>query len=113
MRRWIPLPGLEGQELIERGAALERQQQAATETVGEAVQELIGEVDTKTSILRADNAAQALLDAAVADRVDLLVLGSRGYGPVRGTLLGSVSVAVVRAAPVPVLVVPRGVEPGS
>ena len=113
LERWIPLPGLEGQELIEREAALERQQQAATETVGEAVQELIGEVDTKPSILRADNAAQALLDAAVADRVDLLVLGSRGYGPVRRTLLGSVSVAVVRAAPVPVLVVPRGVEPGS
>src|SRR5215218_8629319 len=40
--------------------------------------------------------------------VDLLVCGSRGYGPVRRVLLGTVSAAVVRQASVPVLVVPRG-----
>ena len=112
LERWVPLPGLEGQELIEREAALQRQEQAATDAVSQAVEELIGEVQATPSILRADDTAQALLDAAVADRVDLLVLGSRGYGPVHRTLLGSVSVAVVRAAPVPVLVLPRGVEPG-
>jgi nucleotide-binding universal stress UspA family protein len=39
---------------------------------------------------------------------DLLVCGSRGYGPVRRVLLGTVSSAVVRQASVPVLVVPRG-----
>jgi nucleotide-binding universal stress UspA family protein len=38
---------------------------------------------------------------------DLLVCGSRGYGPVRRVLLGSVSAALVRQASVPVLVVPR------
>jgi len=32
---------------------------------------------------------------------------------VRRTLLGSVSVAVARAAPTPLIVVPRGAEPGS
>jgi nucleotide-binding universal stress UspA family protein len=41
---------------------------------------------------------------------DLLVLGSRGYGPVRSVLLGSVSSFVVRNAATPVLVVPRTVE---
>jgi nucleotide-binding universal stress UspA family protein len=40
--------------------------------------------------------------------VDLLVCGSRGYGPVRRVLLGTVSAALVRQASVPVLVVPRG-----
>jgi nucleotide-binding universal stress UspA family protein len=40
--------------------------------------------------------------------VDLLVCGSRGYGPVRRVLLGTVSSALVRQASVPVLVVPRG-----
>jgi nucleotide-binding universal stress UspA family protein len=48
----------------------------------------------------------ALADAA-AD-VGLLVLGSRRYGPLRRTLLGSVSTAVIRRAPCPVLVLPRG-----
>ncbi len=40
---------------------------------------------------------------------DLLVLGSRGYGPHRAVLLGSVSGRVVRTAACPVIVVPRGV----
>jgi nucleotide-binding universal stress UspA family protein len=39
---------------------------------------------------------------------DLLVCGSRGYGPVRRVLLGTVSSVLVRQASVPVLVVPRG-----
>jgi nucleotide-binding universal stress UspA family protein len=39
---------------------------------------------------------------------DLLVCGSRRYGPVRRVLLGSVSSALVRQSSVPVLVVPRG-----
>lgn len=39
--------------------------------------------------------------------VDLLVTGSRAYGPVRRLLLGSVSSALMRTAPCPVLVVPR------
>ena len=46
--------------------------------------------------------------AMVGDRgVDLLVCGSRGYGPVRRVLLGTVSAGLVRQASVPVLVVPR------
>jgi nucleotide-binding universal stress UspA family protein len=41
------------------------------------------------------------------DDVDLLVCGSRGYGPVRHVLLGGVSARLVRRAASPVLVVPR------
>lgn len=51
----------------------------------------------------------ALAEAA-AD-VGLLVLGSRRYGPLRRTLIGSVSTAVIRKAPCPVLVLPRGAGP--
>jgi nucleotide-binding universal stress UspA family protein len=40
--------------------------------------------------------------------VDLLVLGARGYGPLRAALLGAVSRTVVRDAACPVIVVPRG-----
>ena len=39
--------------------------------------------------------------------VDLLVLGSRGFGPVMRLLIGSVSSRVIRSAPCPVLIVPR------
>ena len=39
--------------------------------------------------------------------LDLLVLGSRGYGPLRAVLLGSVSSGLVRSAESPVVVVPR------
>jgi nucleotide-binding universal stress UspA family protein len=41
------------------------------------------------------------------DDVDLLVCGSRGYGPVRHVLLGGVSSRLVRRGASPVLVVPR------
>jgi nucleotide-binding universal stress UspA family protein len=43
-------------------------------------------------------------------QVDLLVVGSRGYGPMRSVLLGAVSAQVMRSAKVPVIVVPRGSE---
>lgn len=49
------------------------------------------------------------LSEASAD-VDLLVTGSRGYGPLGGVLLGSVSRYLVDHAPCPVLVVPRTVR---
>ena len=44
--------------------------------------------------------------------VDLLFIGSHGYGPVRRALLGNVSGALVRAAGCPVVVTPRtAIEP--
>jgi nucleotide-binding universal stress UspA family protein len=39
--------------------------------------------------------------------LDLLVVGSRGYGALGRTLLGGVSAEVMRTAPCPVIVVPR------
>jgi nucleotide-binding universal stress UspA family protein len=48
-----------------------------------------------------------------SSQLDLLVLGSRAYGPVRHVLLGSVSASVMREARCPVLVVPRGVAPSD
>ncbi|MBS1677183.1 MAG: universal stress protein [Actinobacteria bacterium] len=42
---------------------------------------------------------------------DLLMVGSRSYGPLRRTLLGSVSSTLIHTAPCPVLVVPRPHHP--
>jgi nucleotide-binding universal stress UspA family protein len=41
--------------------------------------------------------------------VDLMLMGSRGYGTVGRALLGSVAAEVVRAAPCPIVIVPRSV----
>ena len=44
---------------------------------------------------------------ALSAQVDLLVLGSRGYGPVRRVMVGATSHRVVRDAACPLVVVPR------
>jgi nucleotide-binding universal stress UspA family protein len=53
---------------------------------------------------------EAILAAAVAQRADLVVVGSRGRGTLGKLLLGSTSQALVEHAEVPVLVVR---EPGT
>ncbi|HEX6117757.1 MAG TPA: universal stress protein [Solirubrobacterales bacterium] len=47
--------------------------------------------------------------AEAAAGADLLIVGSRGYGPLRRVLLGSASARLVGSAPCPVLVLPRGI----
>lgn len=51
--------------------------------------------------------AEAIVDEATSFHADLVVVGSRGRGPVRTALLGSVSAAVVDQAPCPVLIARR------
>jgi nucleotide-binding universal stress UspA family protein len=46
--------------------------------------------------------------AGLDDEVDLLVCGSRGYGPIRRVLLGGASARLVARAKMPVIIVPRG-----
>jgi nucleotide-binding universal stress UspA family protein len=48
---------------------------------------------------------------ALTTTVDLLVIGSRGWGPARRLLLGSTADRLVRSAACPVLVVPRPASP--
>ena len=52
--------------------------------------------------------ADTVLDAAKAEDVDMIVLGSHGRGPIGRLLLGSVSQRVVRQATVPVVVINEG-----
>lgn len=62
------------------------------------------EVDTQLVLAPAGD---GLVRACSDGRVDLLVTGSRGYGPVRSVMLGGASRHVVDHAPCPVLVVPH------
>jgi nucleotide-binding universal stress UspA family protein len=52
------------------------------------------------------NPLGALLDFAMAENADLVVLGSHGHGVVASVLLGSVAEGIVRKAEIPALVVP-------
>jgi nucleotide-binding universal stress UspA family protein len=52
------------------------------------------------------NAAE-LIASKAEEGVDLLVTGSRGYGPARRVLIGSVSSKLARSSPSPLMVVPR------
>jgi nucleotide-binding universal stress UspA family protein len=47
---------------------------------------------------------------AASHRVDLMVMGSRAYGPLHAVMLGGVSRRVIVEAACPVLVLPRGAE---
>ena len=51
-----------------------------------------------------------LADAARERKAPLLILGSRGRGPVRAAILGSVGAASIRRAPCPVVLVPPAGE---
>jgi nucleotide-binding universal stress UspA family protein len=77
------------------------------EALDRAVTALPGGVEVEPEI-HVDDAADVLL--RISEHVDLLVCGSRGYGPIRSILLGGVSRRLVEGAHCPVLVLPRGIE---
>lgn len=79
------------------------------ENVDEIQRQALNEVDPAIDLRRRrlrGGAAEAIVEAC-AQGVDLLVVGSRGYGTVERVLLGSTSTSLIRAATCPVLVVPR------
>jgi nucleotide-binding universal stress UspA family protein len=82
------------------------------EQLHDAVAQLPPELRALPVFARGEAAAQ-LLDRA-DEGVDLVVIGSRTYGPLRSVLLGSVSTMVIERAPCPVIVTPRpGQGPGG
>lgn len=61
------------------------------------------QVEYETELLEG-SPAEVILDLARSRDVDLIVVGSRGLGPAKGSLLGSVSSEIVQKADRPVLV---------
>jgi len=82
-------------------SAVVREQQEKRLTIGAAE---VGDGIAVEPQLRDGTAADVLVDAS--QTLDLVVLGTRGLGRIRGAILGSVSDAVVRAAHSPVVVIP-------
>ncbi|HKZ82419.1 MAG TPA: universal stress protein [Anaerolineae bacterium] len=61
-------------------------------------------VQVTTNVLEGP-AAEAILRVAEAEHCDLIVMGSRGMGQLKGLLLGSVSERVLQHAAIPVMIV--------
>jgi nucleotide-binding universal stress UspA family protein len=66
----------------------------------------LGEKTECEAVFMEGDPAAVLAEQAI--ELDLLVMGSRSYGPVRSALLGAISSAVMRTASCPVLITPRG-----
>ncbi len=103
--QWAGTPAI----LPGSGAELAAHQPAARARDGlnEVVSGLPADVRVDAAVVLGDPVADLVNQTEDAD---LLVLGSRGYGPRRAVLLGGVSGRVVRKSACPVIVVPRGVE---
>jgi nucleotide-binding universal stress UspA family protein len=83
-------------------------ERSAAEDCAKAAADRIRRPDvTVTSGALTGRAAVVLLDDASARSTDLLLVGSRGLGPVTSALVGSVSAEVIDGAACPVLLVRR------
>jgi nucleotide-binding universal stress UspA family protein len=73
-------------------------------TLAERVARLSSNLEAEGT-LQSGKPADVLI--GLTETVDILVMGSRGYGPLKAVLLGGVSGQVIRSAACPVVVVPR------
>lgn len=83
----------------------EQKQEQAEKVFGEAEERMSDDLPTERILLHGDP-AEAIGEAA--SDLDLLIVGSRAYGPIKGALLGSVSSKLMSTAPCAVMVVARG-----
>jgi nucleotide-binding universal stress UspA family protein len=88
-------------------AELDEASRDATRKLLDEAEAALPEGSTVEKVM-AEGIAADQIRAESARGLDLLCLGSRGYGPLRRVLLGSVSSDLLHEVSCPVLVVPRG-----
>jgi nucleotide-binding universal stress UspA family protein len=116
LRAELVVIGIVSTELINTPAYMGRQNMASLRSdiersVREQLDGVIAAVPedvAATSVQATGDTAELLV--ANTEKLDVLVMGSRGYGPLHAVLAGGVSGRVVRDAHCPVIVVPRGIE---
>lgn len=64
----------------------------------------VGDVPLKKKVVQGYPATM-ILEEVEKEAIDLVVMGSHGYGPITGSVLGSVSQRVLQRAECPVLIV--------
>jgi nucleotide-binding universal stress UspA family protein len=94
--------------LLSEGEIHDREHDDKSRLVEAAVTKTPDSVAAVGRVLTGDTARQL---AEASSDFDLIVAGSRSYGPVRRTLLGSATRRLLSDSACPVLVLPRGAEP--
>jgi nucleotide-binding universal stress UspA family protein len=83
-----------------------------SEDLDEALAVLPGDVRAAPKVL-IGRPAEEIVKEVGAGKHDLVVIGSRGRGEVKSLFLGSVSLQVSQACPVPVLIVHAEADAGT
>ena len=78
------------------------------EVLDRAFEAIPSELEAEATLMSGDPADE--IARAAGQGIDLLVIGSRGYGPLRRVLLGGVSTNLIHSTPCPILVIPRGAQ---
>jgi len=85
---------------------------SAQRILGTGLAQLSPELDATSQVVEGD-VADVIAEAASADDVALLYVGSRGYGPLREALFGGVAGALLRTARCPLVIVPQSCQPAD
>jgi len=95
-----PVPDYLGEPFLQQ--AISRRTEAADRVVAQALA-LLGELPRLEAEVLEGPPAEAILRVSEVRKVDLIVMGTRGLGQLKGLLLGSQSQKVLAHAPCPVL----------
>ncbi|CAM8878285.1 unnamed protein product [Rhodiola kirilowii] len=103
----IPFGGPSDVEVPAFTAAIEAHQKRITEAIMEHALKICAErnVKVKTEIIVSGDAKEAICEAVEKLNADLLVMGSRAFGPIKRMFLGSVSNFCTNHAQCPVIIV--------
>lgn len=98
-------PLLIGVSEAERSEILEEHRSRATAQLEELAREHLQGLEVET-LATVGVPSRRVVEIAEEHGVDLIVMASRGYGPIRQLLLGSIAERVLHQAPCPVLIAP-------
>jgi nucleotide-binding universal stress UspA family protein len=84
----------------------QQRHEAFRQQLAEASESLPAETRAATTLV-AGRPSEVIADEAEKG-VHVLVMGSRSYGPIRRVMVGSTAIEIMRVAPCPVIVIPRG-----
>ena len=100
-----PFPGpmdVEGYYTIDNEEDVRKRGNEVMESTRKVFDDL--SVEVKTRFLKG-NTAKAIIDEAIKERTDLIVVGATGYGGLSEWLLGSTAHKIARNSPCPVMIV--------